>query len=91
MPQPIYHKARELFPAMAFLPPHPPTRAVGMALTILLSFVACAFFVASSLFSVDGQQQQQTPLLLKDGTLDLIYEYNYHIRSPRSRNTDQKD
>ena len=44
-----------------------------MATTIFLSFLACVFVVGTSLFSVDSQKQ--VPLLLKDGTLDLIYEY----------------
>ncbi|KAK5174410.1 carboxypeptidase Y inhibitor [Saxophila tyrrhenica] len=40
-------------------------------MAILFSFIFCVFFVASSLFAVDVQQQVP---LIKDGDVDLIYE-----------------
>jgi len=54
---------------------HFPSRTALSAMAVVASFVFCVLYVASTFIAVGAQSQVP---LVKDGGLDLIYEYILH-------------
>ena len=52
-------------------------RTVFAVMAMLVSFVVCAVFAITSLFSADAQQ---LPLVPNDEGSGLIYEYDTYLR-----------